>query len=133
MIEDGLHRLITADAGFIAIAEDRLYPLILPEMAINSVLQPSASYQLITAVPDYTLDGPTGMVKARIQIDTWASTYAGSKALTEAIRLLLDGYAGVLPDGTAVQNIWRENVTDSFEPGSRLYRTLTDWRIIFAE
>ena len=138
MIEDGLHQLMAADAGVTAIAGDRIYPVNLPETMLNpdTTVPAAATYQVITQVPDYTLDGPDGMVLARIQIDTWATTYAAAKALARALRVVLDGFAGPLPDdaATEVQNIWRENAArDDFDRNARLYRVSADYRVIYAE
>jgi hypothetical protein len=129
MIESGLHALITADSRFAKLASDRLYPLLLPEAAAL----PSATYQLISSVPEYTNDGPTRMVKARVQIDVWSDSYATCKTLTDALRVLLDGFTGTLPNGVAVSNIIRDNSSDYIEPVSRLYRVQTDWLVIYDE
>lgn len=136
MIEDGLVALITADTRFSAIAEDRLFPVILPETLLDptSATPTSATYQVISAIPDYTFDGPTGMVTARVQIDTWASAYGAAKALAQAIKLILDDYTGTLPDGTHVDSARRDNVaTDGFDQDARLYRVQTDFKLIYSE
>ncbi len=93
----------------------------------------SATYRVISAVEEMTNDGPTGFVKARIEYNTWATTYASSKALAVAIRDILNGYTGTLPDGTAVHNIWRDNSTDGFDQDSRLYRVQADYFVIYTE
>jgi hypothetical protein len=129
VIEDGLFQLITADSGFSTIAANRLYPLILPDTPTF----PAATYQLISSVPEETNDGPTGFVKARIQTDTWSNSYASCKALAKALRVLLDGFTGTLPNGVAVSNIIRDNSSDYIEPVSRLYRVQTDWLVMYDE
>ena len=134
MIESGLYSLITANAGFVALAADRLYPLVLPDsLTASTTLPPSATYQVISSITDYTNDGSTGCTKARIQFDCLASDYADAKNLTDAIRLVLDGYAGILPDGTPVAGTWVINVTDSYSQDTRLYRVSTDYRIVYAQ
>jgi hypothetical protein len=129
VIEDGLYQLITADSGFAALAANRLYPLILPD----TPTLPAATYQLISSVAEETNDGPSGFVTARIQIDTWSDAYASCKALAKALRVLLDGLTGILPNGIAVSNILRDNATDYIEPVSRLYRVQTDWLVMYDE
>jgi hypothetical protein len=134
MIESGLYQLIIANAGFSAIAGNRLYPLVLPDSLVQSdTTPPSATYQTISSVPDYTNDGPVGCVKARVQFDCFAAAYADAKSVSDAIRQTLDGYTGTLPDGTAVLNCWIDNVTDSYSQDTRLYRTSTDYRVIYAQ
>lgn len=134
MIESGLYQLIIANTGFSAIAGNRLYPLVLPDSLVQSdATQPAATYQTISSVPVYSNDGPTGCVTARIQFDCFAAAYSGAKSVSDAIRQTLDGYTGTLPDGTPVLNCWIDNVTDSYSQDTRLYRTSTDYRVIYAQ
>ena len=134
MLESGLYSFITANAGFTALATNRLYPLILPDSLIASTsLPPSATYQTISSVTDYTNDGSTGCIKTRVQFDCFASDYADVKNLANAIRLTLEGYAGTLPNGIPVQACWVVNVTYSYSQDTRLYRTSTDYRIVYAQ
>ncbi|RME67249.1 MAG: DUF3168 domain-containing protein [Alphaproteobacteria bacterium] len=48
----------------------------------------------ISAVPDQTQGGPSGLMNSRVQIDVWASTYGAAAALADAVRGAVDGYAG---------------------------------------
>jgi hypothetical protein len=128
MMEAGLYQRLTADAGFSAIAGERLYPVNLPE----EVAGPSATYRVISNLEDYTMDGSTGMMCARIQIDAWATVYADAKALAKAIHDALNDFAGAFPDGTAVANVWLANAaTDGFDADARLYRVQADYRLIY--
>ena len=134
MLESGLYSFITANAGFTALAANRLFPLILPDSLIASTsLPPSATYQTISSVTDYTNDGSTGCVKARVQFDCFASDYADAKTLSNTIRLVLEGYAGTLPNGPPVLAIWTDNMTDSYSQDTRLYRVSADYRIVYVQ
>lgn len=136
MIEDGLVALITSDTRFSTIAADRLFPVVLPETLLDPTTPAptSATYQVISSIPDRTLDGPTSMVTARVQIDTWAQAYGDAKALAKAVKDILDAYTGTLPDGTHVDDAWRDNTgTDGFDPDSRLYRVQADYKLIYTE
>jgi len=51
---------------------------------------------LISGVPDYHTEGPSGMEESRVQVDCRASTLAAAKALADAIDALLSGYSGTV-------------------------------------
>lgn len=93
-IEDGLVALLLADSGVSALVGTRIYPLKLPQ---DDGL-PAIRFQRISGERVRTLDGPTGLVRPRIQIDAYGKTYAEAKAVAEAVEALLDGYSG--PAGT---------------------------------
>lgn len=129
MLETGLVALLNSSAAVTAINGGRIYPLLIPA---NSAL-PCVTYQLISTVPEYCNDGPTGFTKSRIQVDTWANDYLDAKNLANAVRQTLDGYSGTLPDGTQVLSIMRDNATDLNDEDSRLMRVQTDWLVLFAQ
>jgi hypothetical protein len=129
MIESGLTSRLLADTTLAALIGTSIYPVLLPEGTSTAV-----TYRVISKVPDYSLTSALGMVKARIEFNAWAATYAAAKAIEEAIRLSLDGYAGALPNGVIVANILRDNgAIDGFDQDTRLYRVQIDYRVIYAE
>jgi hypothetical protein len=103
----------------------------LPAITTGLPALPSVTYQTISSVAQYTNDGATGFTVNRIQIDVWSDGYISGKTLSEAIRNVLDGYSGVLSDGTQVLNIMRDNVSDLYENQAYLYRVQTDWLVQF--
>jgi len=132
MLVAGLQQLVVADAGVQAAIGTRFYPVLIPE----NVTYPCATYQVISDVPDYLLDGTKGLATIRLQVDTWSggpanATYAQAKAAQKAIRSVLELYRGVLPDGTRVAGVFVTNAMDGFEQDSRSYRTTTDYMVTF--
>ena len=43
---------------------------------------------------DYHMQGPSGFVQSRVQIDCYADTYTAAKTAARAVRDALSGYAG---------------------------------------
>jgi len=133
MIESGLFQLITANAAFAALAETRLYPLALPEsLIVPSGTPASATYQVISTVPDYTNDGKSGLEKARIRYTGIASTYESAAATAEAVRGVLENFNGSLADGTVVSNILVVNKSSSYSSESRLFFMAYDLMVFYA-
>lgn len=132
MIEQGIRDLLLANATVKGLLGTRLFPLVLPEELAGA----AATYQRISSTDFFTNDGPLGLTKTRLQIDCWCprSTagpgYGQVKALEAAIYALLNGYTGTLDDGTVVYETERDDVTDGYDPNSRLYRVQTDWMIL---
>lgn len=52
---------------------------------------PSISMQRVSGVRDYAMQGATGLVQSRVQIDCWGETYASTLAVARAVRDLLSG------------------------------------------
>lgn len=136
MIEAGLHEQLAADAGVSAIAADRIFPVVLPETMLNpdTTVPAAMTYQVISKVPMYTLSDGVVLVTARVQLSCWASTYGSAKSLLAAVDAALDEFSGALPDGTEVQNAWRDNGSrDDYDKTSRLYSVSADYFVTYAE
>lgn len=119
MIEQTLHALISSDERFVSVADDRLSPGLLSEQSSL----PAATYQVISKRYLYALDGRIDLTKARIQIDTWAKTYAQAKALAAAITAILD-------DSTLDAQLLSS--TDLYEHEAQLYRVMTEFSVSYS-
>ena len=129
MIEAGLQAKVANDPTVSGLCGTRVYPVKLPD----SPTLPAVTYQGISTNPDSTMDGPSGFVEVRLQFDCWGETYGDAKTLQDAVRLALDGYTGLLSDGTAVFNVMLDTASDLYEPDSRLYRASTDYKVQFSQ
>ena len=127
MIALGIAKLLSGDARFTAVAPGGIFPLLLPDTAKLT----AATYQVISSVNQYTLDGSLHQVTARIQLDAWAKDYSPCAAVREAIRSVLDEFRGSLPDGTLVLNTWLADERDVYEEQGFLFRASADWKIVF--
>ena len=132
MLEAGIQQLLAANGGVQAVIGTRIYPVLVPE----DVTYPCASFQVISDVPEYLLDGTQGIGTTRIQVDTWSggasnATYAAAKAAQVAIRAVLETFRGALPDGTQIAGIFVANALDTFEQDARAYRTTTDYMVMY--
>ena len=130
MLESGIQQLVAANAGVQALIGQRFYPVLLPD----DVTYPCASYQVISTSPQYYVDSSKAIGQVRIQVDTWSggtsnATYAAAKTVQAAIRSVLEGFKGLLPDGTFVKSILVDNALDLYEQDARCYRTSTDYLI----
>ena len=121
MMEAGLHDYLTKDNGVKAIVGTRVYPVYLPQ----SPTYPAITYQRITTERVGSTTGPSGLARPRFQVDCWATTYAGAKALSTAVRTAVDGHSGKI--GSAdVFGVIVSNETDFYEPDVDINRVTMD-------
>ena len=137
-IEEALVQLLREDADVSAIVGARIYPQIAPQ---NSPF-PRIVYQRVTTTHIEHMQGSSGLARALIQVDSYSPNYDEAKALSEAIRLLLQPVRSatvVIGDGTDAKNYFIGGIhltntqdlyevpTDAGEIG--LHRVRQDWGI----
>jgi hypothetical protein len=130
MIAVSLLPLITGNAGVSALVGTSVQPIPAPE---DLASYPCITYQTVSYVPDYTSDGATGFVQARLVFNCWGVGYLQAGQIRDALIKALGGYMGKLPDGTQVFLIRVANGEDYFDPDNRLYRATLHVIVQYAE
>ncbi|RJP21674.1 MAG: DUF3168 domain-containing protein [Deltaproteobacteria bacterium] len=130
MIEQAIAKLIDA----VSSVTGRVYPVVKPQDAATF---PLVVYERIsTERPHSQTQRSSGLGVVRIQIRTWAKTYADARTAGEAIRLAIDGYKGDVVVGSTtfeVQAILAEDERDDYDVETKLFGTLFDVRVWFTE
>lgn len=57
---------------------------------------PAVSLELISSLPQITMDGPAAWTRARVQIDVWARTHKSSRDIANIIATALHGFRDTL-------------------------------------
>ena len=91
-------------------AADRIYPLILPEMPTY----PAIAYQQVSAVHLHAMGSDAGLVRVRMQVTCWGSTYAEARAVADAITSKLSRYRGT-SGGIKVLDVLLDNEGTTYE------------------
>lgn len=102
--------LVTADS----IA--RIYPVSMPQ----DVTMPAVCFQRVSTVPVNDLGGTQDHDWVRVQVDSWASTYSGAKALAAAVRTAMRTtpvYGQLLME------------LDDYDDVVKLYRVIQDFTV----
>jgi hypothetical protein len=107
----------------------RVYPVL---MAEGSEL-PAIIYNRTSGASLNALDGPAGLFSGHIEISCHAILYADARALAEAVKVLLNGYHGILSDGTVVGGMFCHDVRDMFDDPTRTYRCDVDFEFWIQE
>ena len=111
---------------------DRIYPI----TARQGVALPYVTYQLISGAPVNHAAGTTTTEECRIQVDNYASTYSGVKALAAAVEDALSGWsdAAGTPPITMCHLESRADLSEPIEPGSdtMIHRVSHDYVIWYS-
>jgi len=130
ILEEGILLFLQASTDLVALATELgICQNAVPESAPD----PAMCFSVISATPQASMDGPSGLNFRRYQFETFSQSYVKAKQLQTLIRLALDGYSGTLPNGQRVYNVIRDNELDGFDDVTNEHRTITDYFIHFAE
>lgn len=122
--------LLRADAALSAVVADRLSWGGQPPA---QRARPCATLTLASEPEVTTLDGPSGVRAALVQIDVWADVHDDAEAGMRAVRALLSGYRGQV-DGVVFHGIFAEGARDLSEAGGRsvIYGLSADFRVVWS-
>ena len=81
-IEAAIIRLLNDDPDVVKLVGNRIFPIFVPKKR----KLPAITYQQISGPRDNTMDGASGLVNARYQINCWSRTYKGADELAEEVR-----------------------------------------------
>lgn len=94
--------------------------------------RPYVVMQIVSGLSDYHMQGPSGYVVNRIQIDCYAETYTGAKATARAVRNILSGHKGGVIQGAFLDAERDLPAADAGEV-TNLFRTSLDFMIHHSE
>ncbi len=95
--------------AFLQTVTTKVYPMVIPEKETL----PCITYYVSSTDRRYTVDGPS-TYPVDFQLTSWATTYAGAKAMHVDVVDLLNGYSGTMGDHH-VDPIHFESELDVFE------------------
>jgi len=128
-IDVALYTVLTSDAAVSALVGTRVYPNIVPQ---NKAM-PAITYQQISGLRNYTMDGPVGLVEARFQINCWSTTYVQSRVLARLVRKALDNYSTTPIEITYLENEGDMPEVESGKDVLRRYGKRLDFTVWFKE
>lgn len=82
-MEEALLSHLVQQAPLASLVYDRV------QWSVRDAVAPCVALHLIDAPPDWHLQGPSGLVMARVQADCWDLTFLGSKAVATALKASL--------------------------------------------
>lgn len=108
-LEEALRTRLLADSTVSGLVGTRIFPLVIPQ----GQALPAIAYQRISGVREHTHAGASGLAHPRIQYACVAETFTQARAVADAVRQRLDGFAGVIGSVT-VESIMIQNQMDNY-------------------
>lgn len=126
MFEAGLYALLAGESTISALVSDRITPVRLP---IDSPM-PALTFKVIGGSSDATFD-TSGLQSPRIEFACFGATHLQACALRDTVRKFLNGYRGLLNDGTFVQGFLLIEPMDFDEQYAREFRCVLEMYCMF--
>jgi hypothetical protein len=104
-----LRHALVNNATFSGLAGARVYPLVAPADAVY----PFVTWRRVAVQRLQSLSVPAGTPRTTIDYTIFGATYDQARQVSDAMRDVLDGYAGTV-DTTVVHRANVENETDDF-------------------
>lgn len=95
-------------AAVTALTGNNVFKSVLP----RGYTLPAIAIHRYGGTQDYEYDGPIGVREDQVQLDAYGDTAEQAQQVVKAVRALLVGFAGTLPDGTVVQAMYLERDMD---------------------
>ena len=91
---------------------------------------PAIVVQMVSHLPEYVTQGPMSLADSRVQVDCYAETFAGSKAVARAVKARVSGQR-FTSGGVEFQQCAVIAERSSYEDGKevKLHRTSIDFRV----
>ena len=124
MFEADLVTLLKNNPALSAKVGTRIYPLVMPTQPTF----PCIVYQVVASTRTYSHSGFSHLFQPRIQFSCWATTYAEAKDVASKLKAALEGFRGI-SGGTTLQGAFVATDIDDYEPGTKLYRVITDFYV----
>ena len=123
-IRQAIYSLLTNNAGVTALAGLRVFPIAPPQGGID----PCVAYHRITEISDYTMDGDSGLLLSRFQIDAWAQRADVANQLGAAVYDCLSGFRGT-QDTISIQAIFMVSARDDYDELAKMFRMSRDYEM----
>jgi hypothetical protein len=122
-----LYARLSTSTGIAALCGSAIYAMIAPKEAVGSFIV----WQRISGVPaDGALDQENSIMAARVQIDSYATSYFGARALGDAVRATLLDWRGT---GAKIADCRLENdrAIRETDPALKTFRVSQDFIVTF--
>jgi len=125
-MESALVAHLLGSAGLVALVGTRINWVRAPQGSIS----PRIVLYRVSGVRDMHMQGPSGLVSSRVQVDCLGLTYDSAKCVARAVEERLSGFSGTRAirfDGCFLVNE-RDDFSDSDTP-DKLFRSSLDFTI----
>lgn len=126
-MEEALRTFLLAGTDLAALVGTRVHWVRSPQAAAS----PRIVLYRISGLRDMHMQGPSGLVASRVQVDCIGSSYSSAKTLARIVEARLSGYSGTA-GGIRFEGAFLVGERDDFEDTDtpdKLFRTSLDFNI----
>lgn len=123
-LEEAIYGRLAAVSGVTDIVSTRIYPSLLPQGATL----PAVTYRRVSGVPERAMGSDAGVARVRMEVDAWASSYSGVKALRDAVVAALKRFTGTV-SGETIDATYQLNELDRYEDDLKIHRVMMDFEV----
>ena len=126
-MEEALRAHLLETASIHALVDDRVSWASRPQASAL----PAVCLSKVDSLPDYTMQGPSGLVQSRVQVDCWADTYGGARGLARFVSVAISGIDTEI-NGYRLRGGFLQGDRDFFDQaagGTDLFRVSLDFII----
>lgn len=123
-IEEALHTKLIEDSALGNLIGTRVYTLRLPQKPTY----PCVVLSRVSTSEGLAHDGPIGYEIMRLQIDSYATTFASARAVADAVRAALNGASVTIGD-VVIHAINFENQIDNWGDWLEIWRITQDYMV----
>lgn len=127
-VEKAIIAALKAHAGLTALVSQRIYASNAPQ----NVIAPYVTLFRVSAERSSAMGADIDIVRARVQVNTWGTTYASVKDAGDQVRAALQRLSGVYA-GITVLDVFVLNEQDMYEPDTLTHRVTQDYQALFRE
>lgn len=131
-----LRAFLLADAAIAsAVGNSRIFPVVLRQ----GVRSPSIVYNLVSEITDQHMQGASGLVFSRYQIDALAVLADDARELADLIKFRIDGFRGEMmtnespPTVVNVQGVFSDTARTDYTSEIDLHRVSRDYFFDYGE
>ena len=128
LIEQAFRAKVLANGAVVALVADRVYGQRLPQRPTY----PAISVVKISAPRDHVMEGQSGFVQARFQVDCWSPDDQAAKTLADTVRLAMGGLPATVL-GVEINAISLEDDRDLYDDDLEVYGASVDYLVIYNE
>jgi hypothetical protein len=123
IIETAIRTELLTDATLAGLVGSGSTGRIYYTVADKDVTKPYIVLSKVSGYREHSHQGASGLAHPSIQLFSFATTYAGAKALAVRIQAVLQGYSGTLGGvgGVAVNGCTYDDEVDDYDPETSLY------------
>lgn len=127
-VEKAIIATLKAHAGLTALVSTRIYGVHAPQ----GVTAPYVTLFRVSAERPSAMGDDIGIVRARVQVNSWGTTYASAKNVCDQARAALQRFDGVAASITVLDTFLLSE-QDLHEPDVPMYHVAQDYEAIFRE